>query len=198
MDPRTKDMPAISTLLHPKENLQRPSHAFQNPSSPRPVQELDSYTYPPKQPLSTLPSPHTGISSVSPSIRHPLTRPLSPDLPTRDALYIFSNFSSYMRSPHEGADGIKSSEDFKDTVRLLEYARVSQYDLLTSLSWSLYPLIHRQTFISFISNIDSKDQRRRLDHHMPRVIMSYLWIIGIPRVDCETQYHSLSPLCMIP
>ena len=77
---------------------------------------------------SSLPSPQTyatNSTSVSPSIRHPLTRPLSPDLPTRDALYLFSNFSSYMRSPQEGAEGIKSSEDFRDTVRLLDYARVS-------------------------------------------------------------------------
>jgi hypothetical protein len=67
----------------------------------------------------------SGSANISPSTRHPLNRPLSPDLPTRDALYLFSNFSSYMRSPNEGPDGIISNEDFKDTVRLLDFARVS-------------------------------------------------------------------------
>jgi hypothetical protein len=30
-----------------------------------------------------------------------------------------------MRSPEEGAEGIKNSGDFQDTIRLLDYARVS-------------------------------------------------------------------------
>lgn len=72
------------------------------------------------------PSPGSGSIKLSPSSRHPLTRTLSPDLPTRDALYLFSNFASYMRSPNEAAEGIVSNEDFKDTVRLLDFARVSQ------------------------------------------------------------------------
>ena len=63
-------------------------------------------------------------SLISPSIRFPLPRALSPDLPTRDALYLFCNFSSYMRSPHEGAEGIRNHEDFRDTIRLLDHARV--------------------------------------------------------------------------
>jgi hypothetical protein len=63
--------------------------------------------------------------STSPGARHPPTRPLSPDLPPRDALYLFANFSSYMRSPDEGAEGITDSGDFQDTIRLLDYARVS-------------------------------------------------------------------------
>lgn len=70
--------------------------------------------------LASLPSPHISY----PAARHPLSRPLSSDLPTQDALYLFSNFSSYMLSPEEGAEGINSSEDFRDTVRLLDYARV--------------------------------------------------------------------------
>ena len=74
--------------------------------------------------LNRSPASGTGSNLISPSTRHPLTRQLSPDLPTRDALYLFSNFASYMRSPHEGAEGIVSNEDFKDTVRLLEFARV--------------------------------------------------------------------------
>ncbi|RXK38344.1 hypothetical protein M231_04386 [Tremella mesenterica] len=72
----------------------------------------------PSQPQNYLPQ-----SASSPSARHPLTRPLSPDLPTKDALYLFSNFASYMRSPGEGAEGIRNSEDFRDTVRLLDHAR---------------------------------------------------------------------------
>lgn len=60
----------------------------------------------------------------SPSLRRGLTRPLSPDLPDRDALYLFANFGSYMRSPDEGATGINNSDDFRDTIRLLDYARV--------------------------------------------------------------------------
>lgn len=58
--------------------------------------------------------------------RTPSSQPLSPDLPNRDALYLFCNFSSYMRSPHEGSDCI-SPEDFKDTIRLLDYARVGVF-----------------------------------------------------------------------
>lgn len=60
------------------------------------------------------------------SIRHHFHRPLSPDLPTRDALYLFCNFSSYMRSPQEGAEGIRDNTDFGDTIRLLDFARVSE------------------------------------------------------------------------
>ena len=75
---------------------------------------------PPYHPRTVL-SP--GSDTWSPSVRHPLTRPLSPDLPTRDALYLFCNFASYMRSPHEGAEGVEAV-DFRDTMKLLDYARV--------------------------------------------------------------------------
>ena len=71
-------------------------------------------------------SPIATAGSKSPSLRHPLERPLSPDLPTKDALYLFVNFASYMQSPGEGGEGIVSNEDFKDTIRLLDYARVSE------------------------------------------------------------------------
>lgn len=53
-----------------------------------------------------------------------MTRLLSPDLPPRDALYLFCNFASYMRSPQEGAEGIRDNTDFGDTIRLLDFARV--------------------------------------------------------------------------
>ncbi len=75
-----------------------------------------TYPYPPAQSMST--------DTWSPSLRRGLTRPLSPDLPDRDALYLFANFGSYMRSPDEGATGINNSDDFRDTIRLLDYARV--------------------------------------------------------------------------
>ena len=82
--------------------------------------------YEPSPPVISVPLSHAkNPGSSSPSNRHPLNRPLSPDLPTRDALYLFSNFSSYMQSPNEGAEGVGSNEDFGDTLRLLDYARVS-------------------------------------------------------------------------
>ncbi|WRT69546.1 uncharacterized protein IL334_006533 [Kwoniella shivajii] len=73
---------------------------------------------------------------LSPSNKSPTSRPLSPDLPNRDALYLFCNFSSYMRSPNEGGQGVKA-DDFKDTVRLLEHAR-----WLTSQSHSNVHILH--------------------------------------------------------
>lgn len=106
------------------------------PPQPGPQQVFDSTRRPvldtipsatAETPLYPSPGSGTGSVNISPSTRHPLTRPLSPDLPTRDALYLFSNFASYMRSPNEGPEGILSNEDFKDTVRLLDYARVSTY-----------------------------------------------------------------------
>ena len=126
--------PAISTQLHPSENLQRTSHT--RPPSP------DSPQCSPRKSFSELVAQPS--ASISPSIRYPLTRPLSPDLPTRDALYLFCNFSSYMRSPHEGPEGVKSSEDFRDTIRLLDFARVSVYSEVTKQSdysrWRVHPI----------------------------------------------------------
>mgnify|MGYP007001967159 CR=1 FL=1 len=38
----------------------------------------------------------------------PLPRELSPDLSTRDAVYLFGNFASYKNGPHEGPEGVQS------------------------------------------------------------------------------------------
>ncbi|WVQ79252.1 hypothetical protein IAT38_001348 [Cryptococcus sp. DSM 104549] len=65
----------------------------------------------------------TSPISPSHSLRSPSHRPLSPDLPNRDVLYLFFNFSSYMRSPHEGSEGL-AAEDFRHTIRLLDHARL--------------------------------------------------------------------------
>lgn len=117
------------TAILEETRLPQPPHQPFSKREPAPTLE----SIPPVPPLSdqTLnrsPGSATGSGTpsnlISPSARHPLTRQLSPDLPTRDTLYLFSNFASYMRSPNEGADGIVSNEDFKDTVRLLEFARV--------------------------------------------------------------------------
>lgn len=105
-------------------------------------------------PLHISPVGSTG-SARSPSTRHPLNRVLSPDLPSRDALYLFSNFSSYMRSPNEGPGGIISNEDFKDTVRLLDHARVSYHGhsaLSEELMCRHWSNSHTPTSTSYISN----------------------------------------------
>lgn len=115
------------TALLDDSKLSRPPHQHFSKEAPTlesipPVPPLSDY------PLNRSPGSATGSGTasnlISPSTRHPLTRQLSPDLPTRDTLYLFSNFASYMRSPNEGAEGIISNEDFKDTVRLLDFARV--------------------------------------------------------------------------
>lgn len=49
---------------------------------------------------------------------------LNPDLPSRDALYIFVNFISYTRTPKQGSQGVRD-EQLKHASRLLDYARVS-------------------------------------------------------------------------
>lgn len=48
---------------------------------------------------------------------------MNPDLPTRDALYIFANFSSYTRTPKQGSQGVRD-EQLKHASRLLDFARV--------------------------------------------------------------------------
>ncbi len=53
----------------------------------------------------------------------PAERPLNPDLPTRNALFIFANFASFMRAPNEGAEDVRESA-LKHAQRLLEHARV--------------------------------------------------------------------------
>jgi hypothetical protein len=127
-------------------------------------------------PLHISPVGSTGSARISPSTRHPLSRALSPDLPTRDALYLFSNFSSYMRSPNEGPGGIISNEDFKDTVRLLDFARASSlYHIhwrkeLMGRHWSNNPT---PTSTSYISNIDSNPNSSPVNRPTQPVIGIY-------------------------
>ena len=128
------NLPAIVPLDEPPTNgitIQPPTALLEdvNPETANTNQKTKRPTLDPMPssdgPLNISPVGSTGSARISPSTRHPLNRALSPDLPTRDALYLFSNFSSYMRSPNEGPDGILSNDDFKDTVRLLDFARVS-------------------------------------------------------------------------
>ncbi|ORX38420.1 hypothetical protein BD324DRAFT_655746 [Kockovaella imperatae] len=110
------------------------------PSSPTPGPLPPSSASPTD--VSPIKSPRASPSqanggSVSPSVRHPLERALSPDLPTKDALYLFVNFASYMQSPCQGGEGIESNEDFKDTIRLLDYARS-----LRTMPYSNVHLLH--------------------------------------------------------
>lgn len=113
------------TIQPPTAAALESAKLVQPPNLSRAAPKLDSIPAAPTSIETPLyPSPGSGSAKLSPSSRHPLTRALSPDLPTRDALYLFSNFASYMRSPNEGPEGIVSNEDFKDTVRLLDYARV--------------------------------------------------------------------------
>jgi hypothetical protein len=65
-----------------------------------------------------LPEP-SSLSSATPAAE----RPLNPDLPTRNVLFVFDNFASYMRAPNEGSDDV-SEASLKDAQRLLEHARV--------------------------------------------------------------------------
>jgi hypothetical protein len=50
---------------------------------------------------------------------------ISSDLPPKEALYLFLGFSSYMRAPMQGGSGLHGNSAFKDAVRLLDHARVS-------------------------------------------------------------------------
>lgn len=137
--PSKLDLPAVVPLDEPPMNgitIQPPTAVLQD-TRPAPV---DTTTNAWRSTLKGLPSAGSpsqvspggrssrsglGSASVSPSTRSRQHRALSPDLPTRDCLYLFSNFSSYMRSPNEGPQGISGNEDFKDTIRLLDFARVS-------------------------------------------------------------------------
>jgi hypothetical protein len=138
--PPTKlDLPSVVPLDEPPMNgitIQPPTAILQD-SRPPPLDTTTNVWRPTLRGLSSVgsasstspggQSPLSGLGSanISPSARRRLDRALSPDLPTRDCLYLFSNFSSYMRSPNEGPQGISGNEDFKDTVRLLDFARVS-------------------------------------------------------------------------
>lgn len=119
-------LPQLSTEYHASNRTQygqprtAPLPSLLPPEPPTP-----SSGEPMKGMNDNIQSPEKIASSNSTTIspRTPSSRPLSPDLPNRDALYLFCNFSSYMRSPHEGSDCI-GPEDFKNTIRLLDHARV--------------------------------------------------------------------------
>lgn len=61
-------------------------------------------------------------SSLSSSMER--ERPLNPDLPNKNALFVFANFASYMRAPNEGSEDVKDAQ-LRHVQRLLEHARVS-------------------------------------------------------------------------
>ncbi|WWC73577.1 uncharacterized protein I206_107549 [Kwoniella pini CBS 10737] len=127
---------------------------------------------------NSLESPSATPRSVllSPLKTSPTNRPLSPDLPNRDALYLFSNFSSYMRSPNENLKGLQG-DDFKDSIRLLEHAR-----WLTSQPHSNVSILHikyrfqgeNATFRSPYSTgdyqlpINNKDSNGRIRNPVPQ------------------------------
>ena len=139
---RTDSLPARSSSRHAQDSPahdarpygQSPSHAVSRRGSagsasrpyPSPTYSTDSYTSYHSYSSKISPSGAAGLNpSPSPAaLRHPMTRLLSPDLPPRDALYLFCNFASYMRSPQEGAEGIRDNTDFGNTTRLLDFARV--------------------------------------------------------------------------
>ncbi|WWC92948.1 uncharacterized protein L201_007911 [Kwoniella dendrophila CBS 6074] len=113
-------IPRIQTNINSQKSIDDPFRYDRNSASPSPSQlNYQNMTgYASLSPQS--PSPRSVL--LSPLKTSPTSRPLSPDLPTPDALYLFSNFSSYMRSPNEGSQGL-NADDFKDTIRLLEHAR---------------------------------------------------------------------------
>lgn len=139
---RADSIPARSSSRHARDSPaddarhhgQSPSHAAPRRGSagsagrpyPSPTYSTDSYTSYHSSSSQISPNGRAGLNpSPSPAaLRHPMTRLLSPDLPPRDALYLFCNFASYMRSPQEGAEGIRDNTDFGDTIRLLDFARV--------------------------------------------------------------------------
>ncbi len=51
-------------------------------------------------------------------------RPFNPDLPAKNVLFVFANFASYMRAPHEGTEDVRDAQ-LRHAHRLLEHARVS-------------------------------------------------------------------------
>lgn len=92
--------------------------------------------------------------------------PLNPDLPTKDVLFIFANFASYMRAPGQGHEGVDEA-GLRHASRLLNYARVSPVGMRmgtynTGGSYSRFPFtpLFRTykldlvlVFTYFISNI---------------------------------------------
>ncbi|WVW86766.1 hypothetical protein I302_108820 [Kwoniella bestiolae CBS 10118] len=135
--PRLNTQPVPPTPLTADQPTSAPPNTTIFKDLPHVVSPIPTQTYPTSSSTSPLlydddplsggqqsPSPSPSPRSVllSPSKTSPTSRPLSPDLPSRDALYLFSNFSSYMRSPNEGSEGLRG-DDFRDSIRLLEHAR---------------------------------------------------------------------------
>ncbi|OCF61932.1 hypothetical protein L486_01596 [Kwoniella mangroviensis CBS 10435] len=133
-DQQITSAPANQTIFDELPNVTSPIPTREHTSDSSAFQYDDGGRHSPF--LSGSPSPSPRSVLLSPSKTSPTSRPLSPDLPTRDALYLFSNFSSYMRSPNEGSEGLRA-DDFKDTIRLLEHAR-----WLTSQPHSSVHILH--------------------------------------------------------
>lgn len=101
------------------------------PSVPRPVLAIDysrtpyhNSLSPPTLQTDTKPkSPPGGADPSHNSILADYTQPINPDIPTKDVLFVFSNFASYMKAPNQGATGV-SDQELRHASRLLEHVRV--------------------------------------------------------------------------
>jgi hypothetical protein len=103
------------------------------PSIPRPVLAID-YTRPPYHhslsPFTQDPEPATKAVPQPAALHGSMVleqntaAPINPDIPIKDVLFVFANFSSYMKSPNQGATGVGDAE-LRHAARLLEHARVS-------------------------------------------------------------------------
>ncbi|KAJ9093404.1 hypothetical protein QFC21_006434 [Naganishia friedmannii] len=100
------------------------------PSTPQPVTARD-FSKVPAYPQSLSPDIIKRDKNPTPppvlegSILLEQGLPINPDLPAKDVLFIFVNFASYMKSPHEGASGVQDRE-LKHASRLLDHARELQ------------------------------------------------------------------------
>lgn len=105
------------------------------PSIPRPVLAIDYSRTPYHHSLSPFTQPTKEAPTVAAAAEpHPpagnsmllenQALPINPDIPIKDVLFVFSGFSSYMKSPNQGATGV-SDGDLRHAARLLEHARVS-------------------------------------------------------------------------
>jgi hypothetical protein len=104
------------------------------PSVPRPVLAIDYSRTPYHNSLSPpdhrkdtkpkSPPPGDDPDTQHRSILLDHTHPINPDIPVKDVLFVFSNFSSYMKAPNQGATGV-SDQELRHASRLLEHARVS-------------------------------------------------------------------------
>ena len=109
------------------------------PSIPRPVLAIDysrapchhslsPFSQPTKEPpaaLITEPHPLLGNSTLLEN----QALPINPDIPIKDVLFVFSGFSSYMKSPNQGATGVNDG-DLRHAARLLGHARVSEFQVI--------------------------------------------------------------------